>query len=300
MRSWRGASAASQPDTSPAAAASGKAPHARPGRHEQVDDVGHPEDRGMQERRRAGHPAGRVGRQHVQGGPRVDQHPGDLGVSVARRRHQRGLALVGLAIHGRTGVEQQPGQGSAARDVAPGPVAGVVPEHRHVAQGRDPAGVVAPAAHRLAGERGVVLEEPPEPLGVEAVEDVAAPALEDRRDRGLSHVPILGVVAQVAAEVRDGEGDPATLAGVDEPLLEQRVTRRGQRLRLLAEERPRRPRSAPRLVERSPRSASATAASAIARRYSRSPGVARSKRLPKNRRPARAPPRRRPPPRRPP
>lgn len=32
-----------------------------------------------------------------------------------------------------------------------------------------------------------------------------------------------GVLAQVGAEVRDGEGDPAALAGVDEPLLQQGV-----------------------------------------------------------------------------
>ena len=32
-----------------------------------------------------------------------------------------------------------------------------------------------------------------------------------------------GVVTEVAAEVRDGEGDPAALAGVDQALLQQRV-----------------------------------------------------------------------------
>ena len=42
-------------------------------------------------------------------------------------------------------------------------------------------------------------------------------------------------LAQVAPEVRDGEGDPAALAGVDEALLEQRVAGRRERLRLLAE-----------------------------------------------------------------
>ena len=44
-----------------------------------------------------------------------------------------------------------------------------------------------------------------------------------------------GLVAQVAAEMRHRERDPAALAGVDQPLLEQRVAGRGQRLGLPAE-----------------------------------------------------------------
>src|SRR5580765_2011583 len=51
-----------------------------------------------------------------------------------------------------------------------------------------------------------------------------------------SRVAISGVLTQVATEVGDGEGDPATLGRVDEALLEQSVPRRGQRLRLAAQQ----------------------------------------------------------------
>ena len=47
----------------------------------------------------------------------------------------------------------------------------------------------------------------------------------------------VGVAAQVAAEVGDRERDPTPLAGVDQPLLHQRVPRRRQRLRLLPQHR---------------------------------------------------------------
>ena len=46
------------------------------------------------------------------------------------------------------------------------------------------------------------------------------------RHRGVLRPSCSGVLAQVAAEVRHGEGDPAALAGVDQPLLEQRVAGR--------------------------------------------------------------------------
>ena len=47
----------------------------------------------------------------------------------------------------------------------------------------------------------------------------------------------LAPLAEVAPEVGDGEGDPAALTGVDEALLQQRVTGRGEGLGLLAERR---------------------------------------------------------------
>ena len=68
--------------------------------------------------------------------------------------------------------------------------------------------------------------------------DLMAAAIE-RRDLPRGHregqrlIGRLG--AQVAAEVRDGEGDRAALAGVDQALLDQRVAGRGQAGRLAAQ-----------------------------------------------------------------
>jgi hypothetical protein len=117
------------------------------GGHQDVHHLGHPEHRRVLQRGAAGHAAGIRCRDRLDVGPGLDQHPGDLGVSVAGRGDQRRLLVPGRTVDRGTRFDQRPGDSAGAGQVTGQAEPAVVePQHRHVAE-RSGGLVVAPVLH---------------------------------------------------------------------------------------------------------------------------------------------------------